>query len=117
MLYHRISYNILRFAHYFTSQTVKKSYTYLKLVATGVVGVLLDEGHQGVELSGLLVLDRVGLVGALEEVQSGESLDGQAGDIDLVGGRVHLGDHNVGVVLEVSTQLVPDRGCEQKRRK
>ena len=39
----------------------------------------------------------IGLV--LLEPWNRESHDGQAGHVDLVGGEVHLGDHNVGVVL------------------
>jgi hypothetical protein len=79
-------------------------------VSGGVVGVLLQESDNILQLATLLVLHRVGLVVALEEHQCGEPLDSQAGDINLVGGGVHLGDHNVLVVLELGTKLIPHRG-------
>jgi hypothetical protein len=76
-----------------------------------VVGVLLQVVDEVLDVSALLVLDGVGLVVALEEVDGGEALDGHAGHVDLVGGGVHLGDDDVVLLLVLVAELVPSGGC------
>ena len=52
-----------------------------------------------------VVVDHL-VVSLLEELDGGEALDLDV--LQLVGGGVHLGDHDVIVVLELLTQLVVD---------
>jgi len=70
-----------------------------------------QEFEQVLELSAFLVLDRVRLVVALEEIDSGESLYGHALHVHLVRGVIHLRDNDVIVACQLIAQLVPDRGC------
>jgi hypothetical protein len=76
-----------------------------------VVRVLLQVADEVLDVSALLVLDGVGLVVALEEVDRGEALHGDARHVDLVGGGVHLRDHDVVRLLVLVAELVPNGGC------
>lgn len=87
---------------------------FLKLVMVErVVSVLADELDEVLQLSALLVLDRVALVVALEEVDGGEALDRQALHFHFVRRVVHLGDYYILIVRELVTQLIPDGGWKQ----
>jgi hypothetical protein len=83
---------------------------HLELVVLGIGGMLLEILHEILQLSPGLVLDWL-LVVAWEEVDGGESLHVQAWDLDLVGGGVHLGDHDIVVGAEFGSQLIPS-WCE-----
>lgn len=70
-----------------------------------------QELDEVLELPALLVLDRIRLVVALEEVDRGEPLHDQALHIHLVRGVVHLCNDDLIVLCKLITELVPDRGC------
>lgn len=87
---------------------VSLKHTYIQLLYTNRRHY--QELDEVLELPALLVLDRIGLVVALEEVDSGEPLHGQALHVHLVSGVVHLCDDNLVVLCKLVTELVPDRG-------
>lgn len=83
-----------------------------------VLGVLLESGAifsvrfeefgKALQCSLTVVVDHF-VITLLEQFDGGEALDLDV--LQLVGGRVHLGDHDVGVVGVLLAQLVP-RGSE-----
>jgi hypothetical protein len=80
----------------------------LRVLGT-VVCVLLQVLYEILHLSAAFVSDGL-LILSGEEHKSGESLDLKTLNVNLVGSRVHLGNHNILVVLEVSTDLIIDGG-------
>ena len=78
------------------------------------MSILLQELHQIIQLSALLVLNGRGLIIAFKEVDRGESLHGHATDIHLVGSVVHLGNHHIFIISKLLTKLLPDGCCIRK---
>ncbi len=80
------------------------------LVVERVVSVILQEGQETVQLSAFLILHWVGLVTSLEEVNGWETLNLNTWNVNLVGSRIHLCNHDVtGLRLNFSTEFIPDR--------
>lgn len=102
---------ILRSLHYYYCTTLQ----FVLVDRDLVVGICLQELKEGIELTLLIVLDRVGLVVAREEVDGGETTNGNTSVNDLVGGRVHLGNDNIlSLSLHLLGKLLPGRGCNEK---
>ena len=59
------------------------------------MGVLLKEINEAGNLSLSLVSNRMLLVVAREEVQSGKTLDFDSRHVDLISRRIHLGDNEL----------------------
>merc|ERR1711963_602445 len=79
---------------------------FLRCTSTVLAAALNELGHG---LQGPLTIVVNNLIAVLGEVlEGGEALD--LDRLDLVGGGVHLGNHNILTVLELGAKLVPDGG-------